>query len=92
MNTQSYLLIAKGQFFELEMKFKSETKLNRELKRLKLLHQDEVKRLKEIASERFSTKRYWDYRKRKHCYKKEPVDIYDAFPGFQKLSIEIIHI
>jgi len=91
MEKQTYLLIAKGHFFDLEMEFKSETKLNRELKRLKLLHQDELKRLKSIASNRLSTKRYWDYRKRKYCYKKEPVDIYDAVPGFQKLAIQIIH-
>lgn len=92
MNTKSYLLIAQGQFFDLKMTFKSETKLNRELKRLKLLHQEEVKRLKSIASERISTRRYWNYKQRKYAYVKEPVDIYDAVPGFQKLYIEIRHI
>lgn len=89
METQTYLLIAKGHFFDLEMKFKSETKLERELKRLKKLHQDEVKRFKEIASNRYTTKRSWDWRTKKYKYRKADVDIYDAIPGFQKLSVEI---
>lgn len=89
MNNQTYLLIAKGHFFDLTMEFKSEIKLERELKRLKKLHQDEVKRFKENASSQIQGRRYWNYPKRRWNYAKQDVDIYDAVPGFQKLSIEI---
>jgi len=73
-----YQIKANGEYFDLEIIVESETKLLSELKKLKKIHQNELKRI--INKEHTSS-----YIRRKR--KKRAIN--DINPQFEKLKIQI---